>query len=153
MTRTCGAFRRSFATKIYLTNVWSIELCTFVSIQSFTLTHTTTMATRYPTHTLFRFLIVSNSLDLILNILLKLWTAVVGKIVTFSYVLVSLSVMTLRFCASVWSQRNSIVACLRYPGSKDQSFLLDFCYFHCQAFLRSSRSFSQLAYPKVFRTH
>ena len=47
---------------------------------------TTTTATRYPTHSLFRFLLVSNSLDLIIDILLKLWTAVVGKIVTFSYV-------------------------------------------------------------------
>ena len=52
---------------------------------------TTTMATRHPTHSLFRFLLVSNSLDLILDILLKLWTTAAGKIVTFSYVPVLIS--------------------------------------------------------------
>ena len=88
MTRTCGVFRPSFATRIYLTKVWSIELCTFVSVQSFSLT--ITMATRNPTHSLFRFLLVSNSLDLIIDVLLKLWTAVVGKIGTFLFELVSL---------------------------------------------------------------
>ena len=89
MTRTFGAFRPSFATKIYLTNVWSIVLRTFVSPISFMFS-LTTMATRYPTHSLFRFLLVSNSLDLIIDILLKLWTTVAGKIVTFSFVLVLL---------------------------------------------------------------
>lgn len=33
---------------------------------------------RYPTHSLLRFLIVSNSLDLILDYVLELWSAVVG---------------------------------------------------------------------------
>src|ERR1700679_1651299 len=97
---------------------------------------------RYPTHTLFRFLVVSNSLDLILDILLKLWSSVVGKIVTFSYVPISLSVMPLRFCTSVRSQRNSIRSCLRCAGSKEHSFFLEFCYFHCPSFLCSSRCFS-----------
>ena len=124
----------------------------FCSI-SFTLSLTTTMATRYPTHSLFRFLVVSNSLDLIIDILLKLWTTAVGKIVTFSFVPVLLSIMPLRFCVSVWSQRNPIRACLRCTGSKEQSLLLDFCYLHRPSFLRSSRSFSKLAYPKVLRTH
>lgn len=151
MTRTYGAFRLSFAIKIYLTNYWSIELCTFVSVQPFSFL--SLMATRYPTHSLFRFLLVSNSLDLILDILLKLWTAVVGKIVTFPCVPVSLSVMPLRFCTSVCSQGNSIRPCLRFARSKEQSLLLDFCYFHCPSFLCSSRSFAKLAYPKVLRAH
>ena len=47
---------------------------------------TTTMATRYPSHSLLRFLLVSNSLDLILDILLNLWIAILGKIVTISSV-------------------------------------------------------------------
>ena len=51
---------------------------------------TTTMGTRYPTHSLLRFLLVSNSLDLILDILLELWKAVVGKNRSFSDVSVSL---------------------------------------------------------------
>ena len=50
---------------------------------------TTTMAIRYPTHSLLRFLLVSNSLDLILDILLNLWTALLSKIVTFSSVYLS----------------------------------------------------------------
>ncbi|KAF8899072.1 hypothetical protein BD779DRAFT_1781441 [Infundibulicybe gibba] len=33
---------------------------------------------RYPTHSLLRFLLVSNSLDLILDVVLELWSAVVG---------------------------------------------------------------------------
>jgi hypothetical protein len=49
-----------------------------------------TVTARYPTHSLLRFLLVSNSLDLILNILLALWSAVIGEIVLFSYVPVSL---------------------------------------------------------------
>ena len=112
---------------------------------------TTTMATRHPTHSLFRFLLVSNSLDLILDILLKLWTTAAGKIVTFSYIPVSF--MPLRFCASLWPQRNSICPCLRCTGSKEQSLLLDFCYFYYSYHLCSSRSISKLAYPKVLRTH
>jgi hypothetical protein len=114
---------------------------------------TITMATRYPTHSLFRFLLVSNSLDLIIDILLKLGTAVIGKIVIFSYIPVSLSVISLRFCTSICSPRNSIRPCLRCAGSKEQSLLLDFCYFPCPSFLCSSRSFSKLAYPKELRTH
>ena len=150
MTRTFGAFRPSFATKIYLTNVWSIVLRTFVSPISFMFS-LTTMATRYPTHSLFRFLLVSNSLDLIIDILLKLWTTVAGKIDIL--ICTCLTVMPLRFCASVCSQRNSIRACLRCARSKEQSLLLDFCYFHCPSFPCSSRSFSKLAYSKVLRTH
>ena len=119
----------------------------------FILSLTTNMGTRYPTCSLFMFFLVSNSLDLILDILLSLWTAVVGKIVTISYVLVSISIMSLRFCASVCSPRNSIRPCLRCAGSKEQSLLLDFCYFHRPSFLCSSRSFKKLAFPKVLRTH
>ena len=107
MTRMYGGFRPSSATKIYLTNVWSIELCTSVSSISFTLSLTKNVTTRYPTHTLFRFLLVSNSLDLILDIILKLWTDVFGKIMTFPYLLVSLFVTPLRFFDSVCSQRSS----------------------------------------------
>lgn len=84
MTRTCGAFRPSFATKTYLTNVWSIESCTFLFDPVTSPSSTTAMATRYPTHSLLRFLLVSNSLDLFLDIVLEMWSAVVGKIVTFS---------------------------------------------------------------------
>lgn len=34
---------------------------------------------RYPDHSLLRFLIVSNSLDLILDVVLEMWSAVVGN--------------------------------------------------------------------------
>ena len=147
MTRTCGAFHPSFGTKIYLTNVWSIELCTSVSSIFFILSLTNNVITRYPTHTLFRFLLVSNSLDLILDIILKLWTDVFGKIMTFPYLLVSLFVTPLRFFDSVCSQRSSFRPWLRCAGRKKKSLLLDLCYFHNPYFFCSSRSFSKLAYP------
>lgn len=35
---------------------------------------------RYPDHSLIRFLVVSNSLDLILDVVLELWSAVVGQL-------------------------------------------------------------------------
>ena len=79
MTQTYGASRLSFVTRTYFTNVWSTEICMFLFDPSSS--STTTMASRYPTHSLLRFLLVSNSLDLILSILLELWNAVVGKII------------------------------------------------------------------------
>jgi hypothetical protein len=35
---------------------------------------------RYPGHSLLRFLIVSNSLDLILDVVLEMWGAIVGML-------------------------------------------------------------------------
>lgn len=37
------------------------------------------LACSYPTHSLLRFLLVSNSLDLILDVVLEMWSAVVGE--------------------------------------------------------------------------
>lgn len=82
MTRTCGVFHHSFVTEICLTNTWNIELCTFLFQSSPSLS--TTMIFRYPTHTLLWFLLVSNSLDLTIDIFLQVWSAVVGKVVAFS---------------------------------------------------------------------
>lgn len=39
---------------------------------------------RYPTHSLLRFLLVSNSLDLVLDVILELWSAVVGEMFAVS---------------------------------------------------------------------
>jgi hypothetical protein len=39
----------------------------------------------HPTHSLLRFLLVSNSLDLILDILLELWSATAGRSSSHSY--------------------------------------------------------------------
>ena len=39
---------------------------------------------RYPSHSLLRFLLVSNSLDLIIDVVLELWSAIVGEISTMS---------------------------------------------------------------------
>ena len=147
MTRMCGAFRPSFVTKIYLTNVWSIELCTFLFEPITSTLFDNDMAARHPTHSLLRFLLVSNSLDLILDILLEMWSAVVGKIVTFSSMY--LTVPPLRIRTPICSPGNSICSRFRYSGSKKSGLLLDSCYFRCQSFLCSSRYFSKLAYPKV----
>lgn len=37
------------------------------------------MPDRHPAHSLLRFLVVSNSLDLFLDLVLELWSAIVGK--------------------------------------------------------------------------
>lgn len=47
-----------------------------------------TTFSRYPSHSLLRFLLVSNSLDLILDVVLEMWGAVVGM---FTVCLIRLS--------------------------------------------------------------
>ncbi|KAG2044379.1 P-loop containing nucleoside triphosphate hydrolase protein [Suillus americanus] len=46
---------------------------------------------RYPTHSLLRFLLVSNSLDLILNLVLEMWGAVVGFVPAYALRMILLS--------------------------------------------------------------
>lgn len=72
-----GAYRHFFAIKTYSANVWNIEPCAQQFVPHY-VDEGQYGFDRHPTHSLLRFLLVSNSLDLIIDIVLELWGAVVG---------------------------------------------------------------------------
>lgn len=69
-----GASLPSFSTKLYLASCWNTKIGTSTVVD-----HIRCMTSdRYPKHSLLRFLVVSNSLDLILDFILESWSAVIG---------------------------------------------------------------------------
>lgn len=71
---TCGASLPSSSTKLYLAGCWNTKLgASTIVDQARSVT-----SDRYPKHSLLRFLVVSNALDLILDFVLELWSAVLG---------------------------------------------------------------------------
>ena len=69
-----GASLPSFSTKLYLASCWSTKLGALTIVDHIRWV----TSDRYPKHSLLRFLVVSNSLDLILDFVLESWSAVIG---------------------------------------------------------------------------
>lgn len=79
MMLTCGACRPFSAIKTFSSRTWNIEQSTRITTlflcfadQNFLISH--------PSHSLLRFLLSSNSLDLIIDVALEMWSAVIGKL-------------------------------------------------------------------------
>lgn len=76
MKQMFGVYLHFFGTKIFSQNAFVIEHCEMPWICT---AQRSEANSRNPTHSLLRFLVASNSLDLILDMLLELWSAIVGK--------------------------------------------------------------------------
>jgi hypothetical protein len=74
---TCGLYRPSLNIKIYLKSACNIGPSELSNPRWY---YVANFRNSHPTHSLLRFLLVSNSLDLILDILLELWSAIVGRL-------------------------------------------------------------------------
>ena len=81
MRQISGVFPLSFAIKIYSISFWNIVQCESLCFFFFS---TDEDHNSYPSHSLLRFLLVSNSLDLIIDVVLELWNAVIGEFISSS---------------------------------------------------------------------
>jgi hypothetical protein len=137
-----GAFLPSLSIEIYSQNFLNIAQgnssinCTPRVAYSFVIS-------RYPTHSLLRLLLVSNSLDLILDVLLELWSAVIGIYSLFkNRVFVQHS--NFRLYSTLRFATNSSGPFDRYSGRYEYCIFLDYYYLHRPHFIRPGRPFSGL---------
>lgn len=79
-----GRFRLFLSIKTFSRNISSTKIGE-THLHELTTYLLTTVSYRHPTHSLIRFLIVSNSLDLILDIVLELWSAVAGTFLSLRF--------------------------------------------------------------------
>jgi hypothetical protein len=75
VTLTCGHCRRFLHTRIYSASIWSTDPCKYSDSPDGR--DRLIPPTSNPSHTLLRFLLVSNSLDLIIDLTTESWGAVV----------------------------------------------------------------------------
>lgn len=108
---------------------------------------------RYPNHSLLRFLLVSNSLDLILDVILELWSAIVGEICLQRLVLIMVTIFYSRFRSSICSQGNII--CTYHWRCWGQAYSLRVGPRHVYrpSFFCASWSFAGMAHTEVLWTN
>jgi hypothetical protein len=108
---------------------------------------------RYPEHSLLRFLLVSNSLDLILDVFLEMWSATAGTIPILFIASYSICYHFDRLYSSLCPATNTLRPRKAHPLSPARCFQVDCRCFCCSPLLCTSRSLSAMAYPPMLRAH